>query len=329
MIAQTSHVARNQMSNPARPTLPSHDRDDGPPHHGFAVVGSSFVVADQAAVAHQPTEGPFHDPPAGQHEESGGLVTALDDSDRHGQHGAHPTHQATGHSRHRPRPRDREEPPTQQGQQPTRPSAIPDRGSNDDHNQHQAYVSTRGAACGVLIFFPAIETSTRSADRVCRRHRLPVNRSGRGQISAAAGHPHPAHASSRPVRGPNRARSTVRKRYTRPSQGGKSTGNARHSMPQRVTQVIAASMARRSCSIGRPSGPGAARPSLPDLCAQQLPLGFHGLPLGQDRLSWVSHPVQPVRPLPMPSLLPFLLRPLRITMGNVLAFYSIQDHLAR
>jgi hypothetical protein len=49
---------------------------------------------------------------------------------------------------------DREEPLIQQGQQPTRRIAIPDRGSNDDHSQPQPNVSTRDAACGVLIFFP-------------------------------------------------------------------------------------------------------------------------------------------------------------------------------
>jgi hypothetical protein len=43
--------------------LPGHDRDGGPQHHRFVVLGASFVVADQAAVAHQPAESPFHDPP--------------------------------------------------------------------------------------------------------------------------------------------------------------------------------------------------------------------------------------------------------------------------
>jgi hypothetical protein len=32
--------------------LPGHDRDGGPEHHGLVVFGASFVVADQAAVAH-------------------------------------------------------------------------------------------------------------------------------------------------------------------------------------------------------------------------------------------------------------------------------------
>ena len=52
--------------------LPGHDRDGGPVHHRFVVFGSSFVVADQAAVAHQPAEGAFHHPAAGQHGEPGG-----------------------------------------------------------------------------------------------------------------------------------------------------------------------------------------------------------------------------------------------------------------
>lgn len=58
--------------------FPGHDHDGGPQHHGFVVFGSSFVVADQTAVTQQPAEGPFHDPPAGQHDESGGVVAALD-----------------------------------------------------------------------------------------------------------------------------------------------------------------------------------------------------------------------------------------------------------
>ena len=38
------------------------------------------MVADQAAVAHEPAEGPFDDPAAGEHMEAFGLGGALDDS---------------------------------------------------------------------------------------------------------------------------------------------------------------------------------------------------------------------------------------------------------
>ena len=37
------------------------------------------MVADQAAVAHEPAEGPFDDPAAGEHMEAFGLGGALDD----------------------------------------------------------------------------------------------------------------------------------------------------------------------------------------------------------------------------------------------------------
>ena len=45
-------------------------------------------------------------------------------------------------------------------------------------------------------------------------------------------------------------------------------------------------------------------------------IGFPGVPPDQSRPSIASHPVQPVRPQLMTSLLPFLLRQLRIIAGD-------------
>ena len=60
------------------------------------MIGASFVVADQTAVAQQPAECVFHDPPAGQHDESGGVVAAFDDGEGQGQNLVCPAHQAAG-----------------------------------------------------------------------------------------------------------------------------------------------------------------------------------------------------------------------------------------
>ena len=53
--------------------LPRHDHDCGPEHHGLMMFGEPFVVADQAAVTHQPSEGSLDDPAAGHHDESAGV----------------------------------------------------------------------------------------------------------------------------------------------------------------------------------------------------------------------------------------------------------------
>jgi hypothetical protein len=42
-----------------------HEVDHGEVDHGFGAGGQGFVVAGQAAVEHQPAEGPFYGPAAG------------------------------------------------------------------------------------------------------------------------------------------------------------------------------------------------------------------------------------------------------------------------
>ena len=53
-----------------------HDDDGGPVDHGLGVRGGALVVADQAAVAHQPAESPLDDPAAAQDLEGMRLVRA-------------------------------------------------------------------------------------------------------------------------------------------------------------------------------------------------------------------------------------------------------------
>ena len=66
--------------------LPRHDHDCGPEDHGLMMFGTPLVVADQAAVTHQPSEGSLDDPAAGHHDESAGVVAAFDHGDTEQQH---------------------------------------------------------------------------------------------------------------------------------------------------------------------------------------------------------------------------------------------------
>lgn len=43
-----------------------HEADHGPLDYGFGVFGEAFVVAAEAAAAHQPGQRSFHHPPAWQ-----------------------------------------------------------------------------------------------------------------------------------------------------------------------------------------------------------------------------------------------------------------------
>ncbi|MGH3693971.1 MAG: hypothetical protein ACRDRX_08300 [Pseudonocardiaceae bacterium] len=83
---------------------------------------------------------------------------------------------------------------------------------------------------------PAIETPARSPDRVRRLHRLRINRPGRGQLGAATPHPQPPAQPVDQPWGRPRALQRSKKAYTA-SQGGKSTGNARHSMHPGTRQL--------------------------------------------------------------------------------------------
>src|ERR1019366_7284182 len=58
-----------------------HDHYCGPVDHGLVMFDPTFVVADQAPVAHQPAEGALDDPPAADDLETG-QVAALDDLQR-------------------------------------------------------------------------------------------------------------------------------------------------------------------------------------------------------------------------------------------------------
>lgn len=58
-----------------------HDSYHGDRDPGYGAGLGAFVIADQAAVTHEPAEGAFHDPPLGQDFEALGRVTAFDDLD--------------------------------------------------------------------------------------------------------------------------------------------------------------------------------------------------------------------------------------------------------
>jgi hypothetical protein len=66
---------------------PGHDRGGGPQQRGLVMLGEPLVVTDQTPVPVQPAETTFHDPPAGEHDESADVVGALDDGDGQGRHG--------------------------------------------------------------------------------------------------------------------------------------------------------------------------------------------------------------------------------------------------
>lgn len=58
-----------------------HDPDHGKEHPGVGAVEGSFVVADQAAMLNQPSEGPLDNPSLGKDAESGFRRDSLDDFD--------------------------------------------------------------------------------------------------------------------------------------------------------------------------------------------------------------------------------------------------------
>lgn len=59
----------------------AYEIDHGEVDHGFGAVWVGFVVAGEAAVVHEPAEGPLDDPPSGNHLEAFDARLALDDFD--------------------------------------------------------------------------------------------------------------------------------------------------------------------------------------------------------------------------------------------------------
>ncbi|MDQ2710044.1 MAG: hypothetical protein M3Z25_21560, partial [Actinomycetota bacterium] len=60
------------------------------------MFGQPLVVADQAAVTHQPSECSLDDPAAGYHDESAGVVATFDHRDSQPEDSGCPSHQAPG-----------------------------------------------------------------------------------------------------------------------------------------------------------------------------------------------------------------------------------------
>lgn len=101
------------------------------------VLGSSFVIADQAAVSEQPAEGAFHYPAARQHHEPAGVVVAFDDGHGQAQRGLGPDDQPARVAAVGPDQSDGGEPLPQQGQQRVGTVAVLDAGRGDEHHQQQ------------------------------------------------------------------------------------------------------------------------------------------------------------------------------------------------
>ena len=130
------------------------------------MFGTPLVVADQAAVTHQSSEGSLDDPAARHHDEPAGVVAAFDHGDRQPQHPGRPAHQAPGVAAVGPDQGDRGEPLAQHRQQRAGPVTVLHAGRGDHHGQQQAQGVDREVPLPPVDLLAAIETPARGPDRV-------------------------------------------------------------------------------------------------------------------------------------------------------------------
>ena len=151
-------------SEPAE--LDSDHRDENP-SRGAGFGG--FVIAHQPAVVHEPAEGAFHDPAAGQDMEAFLGIGAFDDGDGQlGTEGFYPL--GKGFARIAAvHPQDAQpgEPAEHLRQEELRSGAFGDAGRGDGHAEDQTE-----CVCYELIRFPQLFTTERSAPQERSEARL-------------------------------------------------------------------------------------------------------------------------------------------------------------
>src|SRR4051794_4417111 len=162
-----------------------HDDDHGPLDHRGVVVGETFVVADGAAAAVDPGEGPLDGPSAVQHDEGGLPGQFGDDLDGEPEVGGGPVDEFAGVAAVGPEQTDAREADAQRPEQGPGGVAVLDVRAGDQDGQQQAAGVDHDVAFTAIDLLPGVVAAAGPAHGVGAAHGLRVDQGGRRLAVAA------------------------------------------------------------------------------------------------------------------------------------------------